>query len=427
MNRKHILRFASLAVSATMLVASTSFGSASAIDSSLQAEYNKLEAQASELNNKINANKGKAQQTQEDIKNIQASINTTESQIDLLNGKISDLDKQITDLNKQVDKIQKDIEDNYDTFKSRLRSIYMSGGMSELQILLGAKDLGDYLSRVELVKSVSAHDKKLLNSIEDKLAKVQKLNREAEENKKEQEELQAAAEKKRDLLESQYSENKELLQNLNDSISSDKDELAKVNAAKEEQSRKIDAALKKAAAEAAAREAAQNRNNGGGSSGSLPGHQGGATSGTSGGVNYEWGSSTTTDNNHSISFRWPIAGGGTYVSSGYGYRAAFGKFHYGLDISGGGVYGKPVVAAAAGTVVVAGWSNYGFGNYVGILHNSKYSTVYGHMATITVSQGQHVSAGQQVGTVGSTGNSTGPHLHFEVKVNGSNVNPAAYF
>lgn len=415
MKKTGIKSIIGLGLCLAVLLSSTCFSSAYAVDSSLQAEYNELEARSSELQNKINANKDKVEQTEQDIENIKESISTTEKQIDLLNGKISDLKTQIEQLNVEIDQIQAEIEDNYDTFKSRLRSIYMSGGMSELQILLGAENLGDYLSRVQMVKSISSHDKQLLESIEEQLAEVQQLNREAEKDKKEQEELEAAAEEKRALLEVQYSENKELITELNESIENDADELAKVNADKAAQQAKIDAALKKAAEEAAAAEQANGS------------YKGNPTSGTSGGINYEWGSGTTTDDNHYMSFQWPVSGGGTYVSSGYGYRSAFGKFHYGIDIAGGGIYGKPVVATASGTVAVAGWSDLGFGNYVGILHDSKYSSVYGHMATITVSAGQKVSAGQQIGTVGSTGWSTGPHLHFEIKVNGSNVNPASYF
>lgn len=121
---------------------------------------------------------------------------------------------------------------------------------------------------------------------------------------------------------------------------------------------------------------------------------------------------------------WPAVG--CYmVTSPYGNRG-YG-FHLGIDLSGGGAYGKSVVAAASGTVVSAGYSG-SYGYRVVISHGNGLTTTYAHMiaGSICVSPGQYVSAGSAIGKVGSTGNSTGPHLHFEVRINGSTVNPAPY-
>jgi murein DD-endopeptidase MepM/ murein hydrolase activator NlpD len=119
---------------------------------------------------------------------------------------------------------------------------------------------------------------------------------------------------------------------------------------------------------------------------------------------------------------WPVAGGGT-ISRG------FSSGHYGLDIAAD--RGTPVKAGAAGTVLFAGWKNNGGGYQVWISHGSNLYTTYNHMAGVSVGRGQEVGRGQQVGRVGSTGNSTGPHLHFEVWKGaiwngGSRVNPLAY-
>ncbi len=121
---------------------------------------------------------------------------------------------------------------------------------------------------------------------------------------------------------------------------------------------------------------------------------------------------------------WPAVGCYT-VTSPYGYRGS--SFHLGIDLSGGGAYGKSVVAAASGTVTAAGYSG-SYGYRVVISHGNGLSTTYAHMVagSICVSTGQYVSAGSAIGKVGSTGNSTGPHLHFEVRINGSTVNPAPY-
>ncbi len=115
------------------------------------------------------------------------------------------------------------------------------------------------------------------------------------------------------------------------------------------------------------------------------------------------------------------------VTSGFGYRihpiTGQYKLHTGVDINVG--YGTPVYAADGGTVILAGW-NGGYGNCIVISHGNGITTLYGHLSSIIVSSGQSVSQGQTIGYVGSTGNSTGPHLHWEVAVNGQQVNPLNY-
>jgi murein DD-endopeptidase MepM/ murein hydrolase activator NlpD len=108
-----------------------------------------------------------------------------------------------------------------------------------------------------------------------------------------------------------------------------------------------------------------------------------------------------------------------------------GDFHGGIDIAGQGIYGSSVAAAAEGTVITAG-HHYSYGNYIIVDHGAddngtSYATLYAHLSEIDVSYGSHVNAGQTIGKVGSTGNSTGPHLHFEVRVNGNRVNPMNFF
>ncbi len=114
-------------------------------------------------------------------------------------------------------------------------------------------------------------------------------------------------------------------------------------------------------------------------------------------------------------FIWPT--GGSHVLSGY----EFSSSHLGIDIAAG--LGTPVLASDAGVVVTAGWSNSGYGNVIMIDHGNGYQTVYGHLSVISVSLCQGVSRGQVIGAAGSTGNSSGPHLHFEVRLNGGFVNP----
>ncbi|GHU75748.1 hypothetical protein FACS189461_2470 [Spirochaetia bacterium] len=122
-------------------------------------------------------------------------------------------------------------------------------------------------------------------------------------------------------------------------------------------------------------------------------------------------------------FNWPIRG---YISSPYGYRispiSGGRHFHSGMDIAAG--YGLPIRAAMSGRVSVVGWDN-SYGNYVVISHHSGYRTLYAHMSVIRVKSGAYVNTGDRIGDIGSTGLSTGPHLHFTVYKNGVTVNPRA--
>lgn len=119
-------------------------------------------------------------------------------------------------------------------------------------------------------------------------------------------------------------------------------------------------------------------------------------------------------------FMWPLPYTRN-ITSGYGPR--WGSMHTGIDIAAGGVYGQPIAASDSGVVIWAGGDSSGYGNYVIIDHGNGYQTLYGHCSSLNVSRGQSVSKGQTIAFVGSTGNSTGPHLHFEIRSGGSRLNP----
>lgn len=135
-------------------------------------------------------------------------------------------------------------------------------------------------------------------------------------------------------------------------------------------------------------------------------------------------SSSSGSGSSSGSFIWPLPYTSN-ITSGYGGR--WGRFHSGIDISAGGAYGQSIVAADGGTVEWAGYDSSGYGNYVIIDHHNGYKTLYGHCSQLYVSAGQSVSQGQSIAAVGSTGDSTGPHLHFEVRTSsGERLNPSNF-
>lgn len=146
-------------------------------------------------------------------------------------------------------------------------------------------------------------------------------------------------------------------------------------------------------------------------------------------TSYSSSAETDTSNDSSVSssssgsFMWPVPYTSN-ITSYYEYR--WGRMHWGIDISSGGIYGQGIVASDSGTVTYAGNDGSGYGNYVIVDHGNGYSTLYGHCSSLAVSNGQSVSKGQTIAYVGSTGNSTGPHLHFEVRQGTEKLNPLNY-
>lgn len=135
-------------------------------------------------------------------------------------------------------------------------------------------------------------------------------------------------------------------------------------------------------------------------------------------------SSTSSASSYgSGSFIWPVPYTHN-ITSEFGMR--WGRLHGGIDIAAGGVYGQPIVAADSGTVILAGNQGDGYGNYVIIDHGNGNKTLYGHMSSVAAYTGQQVAQGEVIGYVGSTGNSTGPHLHFEIRVNDVQTDPLGY-
>lgn len=150
---------------------------------------------------------------------------------------------------------------------------------------------------------------------------------------------------------------------------------------------------------------------------------GASSDGTSSSGESSYESSSGASSYGSGSFIWPVPYTHN-ITSYFGPR--WGRLHGGIDIAAGGVYGQPIVSADSGTVILAGNQGDGYGNYVIIDHGNGYKTLYGHMSSVAAYTGQQVAQGEVIGYVGSTGNSTGPHLHFEIRVNDVQTDPLGY-
>ncbi|MBQ7504588.1 MAG: peptidoglycan DD-metalloendopeptidase family protein [Ruminococcus sp.] len=360
-----------------------------------------------------------------DIKDKEAYSKTLVNQVDTLNEEIETYNSEISTLNDSIaekqaaiDKANRDIEGQMNTLKKRLRTIYMAGETSDLEIILGAKDFSDFLDKVQLVKTLSDYDKELIGKIQTRLDKVSGEKEAMENEKVELEAAESQLQVKEDKLNTLLDENEEVLAGLYETKNNAQSKLEQAAAQEAEIQSQLDAyyeAQKKAAEEAAAKN--NNNNNGGGNNGGSSGGGGQQVNPSSGG------------------WTWPTPGCYTVLAP---YGEDRGYSHQGIDIGAG--MGATVVAAKGGTVITSNNScthNYGksgscgcgggFGNYVIIDHGGGYSTTYGHLTAATVSTGQSVSAGQQIGTVGSTGWSTGAHLHFETRLNGASFDPMSLF
>lgn len=360
-----------------------------------------------EINNEISALEQKTKELEKQIKDlkaqkadqnaikkkIQQKVDNTKEQISLCNNKISSYQSEINKFQIEIDAMNKEMDELILLFKRRIRAIYMSNSNSGiLQVLMGAENFSDYLTLSELSKRVSAHDKAMVDDIVDLVEKINEKQAAIQVKIDEQAQAKKLLAEKQKELNAQVAEVNAVI----GEIDSDMDPL-------EDEKKKYDKAI----------ESLENE---------LQKY-----------INQAQNSSIKYDGSQ---FAWPCKGY-YYISSYYGYRKdpinGKQKLHKGLDIAGSGIYGAPITAAADGEVITSGYNTGGYGNYVMINHGVKdgkaYVTLYGHMSKIDSSAkvGATVKKNQVIGYVGSTGKSTGPHLHFEIRIGDTAVNPANYF
>lgn len=359
-------------------------------------EIDDTKKKAEELESKKKAAENEKTSLADQLKKLAEEMEKTKK-------KISAKEDEITDKEEELILAKADENDQYESMKKRIRYMYENGNTGFVEILCSSKSIGEFLNNAEYISRISGYDRNMLVEFQKVVTNVE--NQEAE-LKKEYEELQTMQD---DLITKQDSVNELIknkqneIQTLTSELGDTKNKLAQLEAAAAEAERKqkeAAAAAKKAQEVAAAK---KNTSSSGSSSGSA-----GATVVSGKGI-----------------FTHPCPGG--YISSGFGYRtqpiAGASTNHKGIDFAA--ATGTPIYAAASGTVISAGYAG-NAGNLLVISHGNGLLTYYMHCNAIYVSAGQKVSRGQNVAAVGTTGNSTGPHLHFQVMLNGTPVNPANY-
>ncbi len=349
----------------------------------LQSQKNSTEAEKNSLTEQLSGIVEDMEKAQEKLTAKQSEIETAETE--LVNAKI-------------------DENNQYDSMKKRIKFMYENGNTQLIEILIESENIGDFLNKAEYISQISNYDRDMLNQFQTIVKDVEEKEAALQTEYSELEVLQNELISKQEEVQTMLDNTNVELADLEKQIGENASTLKALIAQAEEEKRKQEEAAAAAAAAAAAQKPAQSTN----------------SNSNSGGSTYVPPSSSNTVVGNG-QFVNPCPG--AYVSSTFGYRDFDGAFHKGLDLAAG--EGTPTYAAASGTVVIAGWSN-SAGNWVVINHGNGLVTKYMHHSALCVSAGQTVSAGQQIGYVGNTGNSFGAHLHFQVELNGSAVNPQNY-
>lgn len=333
---------------------------------------------------------------------LSEQLNSIIAQMQETNAKVDQKAVEIEQAENDLINAKIDENNQYESMKKRIRFMYENGGGELLEILFTSDSMAELLNKAEYISKITEYDRNMLVEFQKIVTEVQEKEAAL---KAEYEELGA--------LQAQLGEQQTQVQTLLDSKGI---EIANLESAIGAKASELQALIEKAKAEEEARKQAelaqqqQQKPSGGNSS---SGNNSGGGSYVPPGDNVISGNGT---------FAHPCPSG--YLTSGFGYRDFDNSFHKGVDFGTGGA-AVPTYAAADGRVLIAGWSN-SAGNWVVIQHSGGLVTKYMHHSALSVSSGQYVSKGQQLGLTGNTGNSAGVHLHFQVELNGKPVDPFNY-
>lgn len=365
-------------------------------------EQQKIELQSQQASIQTNINDLMAQQA--DVIEQKAAMDEknelARQEMELINEQIDVYTDLIEQKARELEKAEAAEQAQYDLYCKRVRAMEEEGSYTYLDILFQCRSLSDVLSAIDMIGEIMDADKRLFEEYKTARENTEKVKAEYEGTLQQLGEKQETLEAEKAELEAQIAAAVEVINQLENDIEAAKAEYAKAAAAEAAAQASINAiiAQMQAEEEAARQEAAENNQQ------------------------YTGTGSTATG-----TYIWPCPSS-TYVTSAFGMREhpLFGdeRPHSGIDIAGSA--GSEVLAADSGTVAVATYSS-SYGNYVTIYHSNGDYTLYAHMSSLAVTAGQNVTQGDVIGYVGSTGWATGPHLHFELRVNGSTVDPLSYF
>ena len=317
----------------------------------------------------------------EKLKAIQAELDEATRKLQAIKKEQDQVNLQIKQLQEEIQKAEVQLRARQAILNKRVRVIYMHGQLSYIEVILGANSFSDFANRLELLKRIIRSDFNLIQEIQQRKAAIEAKKVEIEKEKARLDELASEAQKVQDEVKAKKAEQQRVLAHARTQQDAAKQMEADLIALSNEIRQMIQSRMQQ----------------------------------NSGSDQIVHGNGT---------FIWPCNGP---ITSPFGYRThpIFGTtiYHSGIDI--GVDYNTPIHAADGGTVILAGWCG-GYGNAVIIDHGNGLQTLYGHNTSVAVSEGQTVSQGQVIAYSGSTGYSTGPHCHFEVRRNGEAVDPMGY-
>ena len=385
----------------------------------VQNRQEELKQENEDLQAKIDALKEDEEAALAYQEELTGKIDENEQKIDQARATIEEMNGKIKELEARISLSEEKYQGTIDAFKERLKALYVSGGSSlgTLEILLDSESLSEFFTRQELVEVMAQRDQSMLDQLDAYMEETQGDREELVAAQQEVADSKKAIEAAQDELEVLYEENDLLVASLEGQQAQAQEQIAANEAEDAELQAQLEALIaeRNRQEEEKRQQALQNQQaqNGGSDGGE------GATQ-PSGGPGVE---PVTPGLQSGFSPIWPLPGVGVGSITGHFGDMYFNGPHNGLDIGAG--YGTPIVAAQAGEVISAQY-HWSWGNNVLIWHNETFSTRYAHMSSIAVSAGQYVEQGQIIGYVGSTGESFGNHLHFEVYYGGSRVDPDPY-
>jgi murein DD-endopeptidase MepM/ murein hydrolase activator NlpD len=357
--------------------------------SGLRSEIEQAKAREGVLSNEISAASAEIDALTGDIDVLTARLATLEAELAEYRARLARLQARYREQTEHLNRLTHEHAVAQQKLADRLIELYKAGEASELEILLQAQSFSDLLDQLDYFRAIGEHDKAIVEEIRRIQIEVRAARLETGRIKAEVAEATAVLAEK---TEAQRTAREQLLARQAALSAAREDKqgmLAGVRGERHEDEEDLEQMQAASAAIAAQIQSAQ------------------ASAPPSGG----------SGNPSAAGFIWPVSGP---ITSGFGWR--WGRMHEGIDISA--ACGTPIRAAAGGTVIYAGWMS-GYGNITIIDHGGGIATAYGHQSSIYVGGGS-VSQGQTIGAVGTTGFSTGCHLHFEVRVNGSPVDPLGY-
>lgn len=386
--------------------------------SEAQQEKKTLENDLQKAKELIDSLKGSKEDIQSEVEKLDKQLNEISGKVKELESQLSKKRQEIANTESALNKAKEQEKKQYRNMKKRIQFMYENGQTSYVEMLLSADSFTDFLNAVEYITQISQYDRKMLKEYQNMQVTIADTQKTLETDYASLQSLQAKVQEEKQAVVALESAKKGELNDVADDLT-DAQTVAKAYEAEiqaqNEVIAQIQAAQKRAAEQQAAQQQAQ-----------AAEENQGATDAA--GENQNTAQNTTPSGNGQStgSMMWPCPSS-KRVTSDYGPRTSptngASSNHKGIDI--GAAYGADIVAADGGTVLVATYSSSG-GNYVIIDHGGGLCTVYMHASSLTVSAGQTVSKGQVIAKVGSTGISTGNHLHFGVTLNGVYVSPWGY-